>query len=401
MTKPPLSQLEFVVLLSLITALTALSIDAMLPALTEIGVALDVGNPNDTQLIVTVFFLGMVFGELPFGPLSDAIGRKAAILIGMVIFSVGAVIAAAASSMEVMLIGRLIQGFGASGPKIASRALIRDQYRGDAMARIMSIIYMVFILIPMLAPAMGQAVLAVAGWRMIFAFFVAFAVIGGVWLSVRQPETLPPERRIPIRLPTLARNAALIVRHPGVMGYTVAVGLIFGAFLLYLSTSEALFRDLYGIEDLFPLYFAILAFGFGLASFLNSKLVMRLGMYRLSVAALVAMIVCGAVFFAVSWGYAGVPPFPVFMVAFSALFFSAGLLFGNLNALAMQVLGRVAGIGASVVSSLSSLIAFVVAFAIGRFYDGTALPLIAAFTLTGLAALGLSRFARRAATADI
>src|SRR3546814_469878 len=170
-TKPPLSLPEFVALFSLTTSLTALSIDAMLPALRDIGTALAVAEANDTQLIVGLFILGMVFGEIVFGPLSDAIGRKPAILVGLALFGLGAVVAMEAETLEQILIGRVIQGIGCAGPKIAARALIRDQYEGRAMARILSFIFMVFIIVPMLAPALGQLVLAVADWRAIFLVF--------------------------------------------------------------------------------------------------------------------------------------------------------------------------------------------------------------------------------------
>lgn len=401
MPKAALTLTEFVILFSLITSLTALSIDAMLPALSEIGQNLGVGNPNNTQLIISLFIFGMVFGEIVFGPLSDAIGRKSAIVIGLAIYAVGAVVAATAVSMEMMLIGRIIQGFGASGPKIAARALIRDQYRGDAMARILSIIFMVFILVPMIAPAIGQGILIVAGWRMIFVVFVAAAIVSAAWLMARQPETLPPERRIPIVIGPLLKNARLIFGHPGVMAHTVAVGFVFGAFLLYLSTSEALFRDLYDAEAGFPLYFAILALGLGLASMANARLVMRFGMYRLSVYSLVWLIACGLVLLAVTLTYGGIPPFWVFMIGFFAMFASIGILFGDLNALAMQPLGRIAGIGTSVVSSVSSLIAVVVAVVVGRVYDGTATPVVVSFVVCAIIALVLAYLARRTPVEDI
>lgn len=401
MSQKPLRTPEFVALFSLVTALTALSIDAILPALRAVGEALTVADARDTQLIVTLFILGMVFGEIFFGPLSDAFGRKRAILIGLLIYGLGTVIAMVADSLEQVLIGRIVQGIGAAGPKIASRALIRDLYEGRAMARIMSFIFMIFILVPMLAPALGQAVLLIADWRAVFILFLVLAAIVALWLGARQPETLPPERRIRFSLGPILTNAALIFRHAKVMAYTFAAGLMFGALLLYLSTSQAMFLDLYDVGDLFVLYFAILASGLGLTSYLNSQLVMRYGMHRLSVIALCCMVACACALLIVAVQYDGVPPFPAFMVICFLMFSFIGLLFGNVNAMAMESLGRVAGLGASIIASVSSLVAVILGVVVGRFYDQTVFPLTLGFILAGSAALALILAAKRSNAGEI
>ena len=401
MSKPALRTPEFVILFSLVTSITALTIDAILPALRQIGEALAVADPKDTQLIVSFFILGMVFGDLIFGPLSDAIGRKNAIQTGLLIFVAGTIVSMTAASLEQMLLGRVIQGIGVSGPKIASRALIRDLYEGRAMARIMSFIFMVFILTPMLAPALGQAVLLIADWPAIFLLFLLLASVVAPWLGVRQPETLAPERRIRVSISALLNNSVQIVRHAKVMAYTLAAGLMFGALLLYLSTAQALFFDLYKIADLFPLYFAVLASGVGLSSYANGRLVMRYGMHRLSVIALVGMMGFGGALLGVALLNEGVPSFIAFMALCFGMFSCIGILFSNLNALAMENLGRVAGLGASLVSSISSLVAVIVAVAVGRFYDQTVVPLTAGFILAGLLSLVLVLGARRSTAGDI
>jgi DHA1 family bicyclomycin/chloramphenicol resistance-like MFS transporter len=389
MNREPLSLPEFIALFSLITSLTALSIDAMLPALGAIGDALGVADIRNTQLIVSMFILGMAIGELFFGPVSDAIGRKKALMAGLAIYAGGTVIAMTALSLEQIIAGRIVQGIGAAGPKIASRALIRDLYKGDAMARIMSFIFMIFILVPMVAPALGQLVLKAAGWRMLFLIFLGSAAVVAVWLGLRQPETLAPERRIPFSLGPLAANTRLILRHGRVMAATLSAGFIFGAFLLYLSTAQAMFDDLYDAGDRFPLYFAMLAAGIGAASYSNSQLVMRYGMQRLSVAALCGMIVLSGTLFSISIMVGGAPPFAAFMALCFLLFFCFGILFGNLNAMAMESLGRVAGLGASIIASVSSLMAVAFSVMAGRFYDGTALPLAAGFAVAGVVSLTL------------
>ncbi len=399
--KPALRTPEFVALFSLTTSLIALSIDAILPAQRAIGEALAVADPNATQLIVTLFILGMVFGEMFFGPLSDAIGRKRAILLGLAIYAAGSIVAMTAASLEVVLLGRVIQGVGVAGPKIASRALVRDQYEGAAMARIMSFIMMVFILVPMLAPALGQAILFAADWRAIFFVFLALAAVVAGWLQIRQPETLPPSRRIRFSPATIIANGALILRHAKVMAYTFAAGLIFGAMLLYLSTVQAIFIDLYGVGEDFALYFAFLALAIGLAAFSNSQLVQRYGMHRLAVTALCGLTLASAVLLTVALIHGGVPPFAAFMAICFAAFFCNGLLFGNINAMAMQSLGRVAGLGASMIASISSLVAVILSVAVGRFYDQTVVPLACGFLLAAVVSLVLVLAAHRSSAGDV
>ena len=219
---------EFVALLALLTSLTALSIDALLPALRPIGEALGVVDARNLQLVVSIFIGGMVVGEVVAGPISDAIGRRSTIALGLSIYALGTLVAMRAGAIETVLVGRFVQGIGVAGSKIASRAMIRDRYAGDEMARIASFVFTVFIVVPMLAPFVGQLVLAVAGWRAIFGSYLAVAVLCVVWLWTRQPETLPAERRLPLDARRLGRNLSRILRHRRVMAYTLAAGCVFG-----------------------------------------------------------------------------------------------------------------------------------------------------------------------------
>ncbi len=395
MNKSPLRLPEFVILFALLTSITALSIDAMLPALPQISESLSIADPLDSQLIISLFIFGMVFGELFIGPISDAIGRKGAILIGIGIYVVGTVVAMTASTFEILILGRIIQGIGASGPKIATRALIRDQYEGEAMARIMSFIMVIFIMIPMIAPAFGQLVLAVAEWRYIFFSFLVLACSTGLWLIIRQPETLKPEDRISLSPGKLMRSTGRILRHSKVMCYSFAGGLIFGALLVYVSTSQSIFEDLYGVVDNFPLYFAVLASSVALSSLINSQLVMRFGMHRMVVTALCGMIFFTGTLFLFALPNDGIPSFPVFMINGFFIFLWLGILFGNINAMAMQSLGKMAGLGASVIASISSLVAVAVSVSAGRLYDGTIMHMVIALCFCGVAALGLVLVAKR------
>lgn len=389
------TSLEHIALYALLTSLTALSIDAVLPALRAIEADLHVEPPLSTQHIISLFILGMVAGELLFGPLSDAIGRKRALVCGLVIYLAGTVLAMLAGSVEMIVLGRIVQGIGVSGPKIVTRALIRDQYEGDAMARVMSFVFVLFILVPMLAPALGQFVLAFSGWRAIFVIYMVMAAILCLWLIARQPETLAPQDRIPLTPITFARNVLRIASNRRVMLLIIATGCIFGAQLLYLSTAADLFFDVYGIEETFPVYFAALAAGIGLASFVNAQLVRRFGMLTMARLALVGLSVFGLAMLAASMAFAGRPPLALFMILGFAVFFCIGILFGNLNAMAMQSLGRLAGLGTSMIASGSSLVAVILAVIVGAFYDKTTVPLAIGFVLAGTVSLLLVEITAR------
>ncbi|MCJ8299069.1 MAG: multidrug effflux MFS transporter [Pseudomonadales bacterium] len=388
----PMGTVEFISLFALITSLTALSIDAMLPAFPAIAESFSLSDSNDTQLIISALVFGMVFGELLFGPLSDTKGRKYAILLGMLIFCLGSIISMTAQSFEWMLVGRLIQGFGVSGPKIASRALIRDQYTGAAMARIMSFIMMFFILVPMLAPALGQLIITFASWRAIFVVFLVMTIIVGLWFTIRQAETLTVDRRIPFSLKAVSKASKSILLEPVVMAYAVTAGILFGALLLYIGMAQAIFQDVFQITDQFPLYFAILASGVGVSSFLNGKLVMKYGMYKLSISALIALAGFSSLLLLVGVIYSGHPPLLWFMLISFLCFCCIGILFGNLTAMAMETLGKIAGLGASIVASTSSLVAVVFSASCGRLYNQTTIPLAIGFICAAL--LGLLLVAR-------
>lgn len=363
----------FIARISMLTSLTALSIDAMLPALPAIGDSLVVAEPNNLQLVISLFFLGTFFGELFFGPFSDAVGRKKALGTAVAIYCFGAFVALTATSLQILLAGRIIQGIGVSGPKIISRAMIRDKYSGREMARVFSFIMTIFICVPMVAPALGQGVMLLSGWRAIFVVFILFAMTSYIWIVMGQEETLPEEKRLPFKVDSLVRTSMSILSHPVVLCYGITAGLIFGILLFYLSTSQAMFGNIYGKIESFPLYFAILAGGFGGAALLNSRLVMRYGMHRLVLWGIFGLMVTGLVFLFSS--LSGGLSFFFFMVACFWMLFCTGVLFSNLSAMAMQPLDTSAGLGASIISAISTLIAVVVAVIFGRFFDDTLLPL--------------------------
>ena len=369
-------------------SLTALSIDAMLPALPQIGTDLSVQNTNDRQLVVSVLFLGLAIGQLFFGPLSDKTGRKPAIYAGYALFISGALLSVFAVNFPMLLLGRLFQGAGISAPRAVTLALVRDRYEGRRMARVMSFVMTVFILVPMLAPTLGQAILLLSGWRSIFVSFVLIALITLIWFGLRMPETLAPDGRAPFSLRRIILTTLEILKIRPAVGYTVIAGFISGAHIGYLNSAQQVFQELYALGNLFPLFFAMVALSIGLASLLNSRLVMRFGMRPLVWWSLLFVFALSIAALGVALVTAGQPPLWFLMVYLMVSFFGVGILFGNNNSLAMQPLGRVAGTGAAVVGSLSILIAIPLGTMIGRSYNGTIFPLVAGIViLTGLSIL--------------
>ena len=254
-----------------------------------------------------------------------------------------------------MIAGRVLQGIGVAAPRIVTIAMVRDRYEGRQMARLMSLAMSIFILVPTVAPALGQAILWIGDWRSIFAAILSVAALALVWFWLRQPETLPAARRLPLSFLAVARAALEVVRSRVALSYTLATGFVFAPFLAYLSSCEQILRDVYDAGSLFALWFGVLSLAFGCASLLNGRLVVEHGMRRLARAAALTMTVVSTAFLALSFAFAGVPAFWLLMAYLLAVFFCIGLLFGNLNALAMEPLGHIAGVGAAVVASLTTL----------------------------------------------
>ena len=397
MTKqtPQRSFKEFVFLMGMMTATAALAIDAVMPALGLIGHALNVQSENDNQLIISLLFAGMALGQLIYGPLSDSIGRKPAIYIGFGLYIAGAVIAVLSTSLSVMLAGRFLQGLGAAGPRIVSVALIRDLYEGRMMASVMSFIMSIFIFVPAVAPALGEGLLFLWGWHAIFWLFIGVAALTLFWFALRQPETLPAAERAPFSLRHITAGIIETCKNPTAFGYTVAMGFIFSAFIGYLSSAQQVFQDIYRTGSMFPFYFGMFALSIGLASFVNARLVLRFGMRPISTTSLVALTLIAVAFLGVAALYDGVPPFWSFMAFGMLTFFCLGMLFGNLNAMAMEPLGHIAGIGAAVIGSLSTLIAVPIGVTMGRLYDGTLFALVGGFALLGAVSLAVMRATAR------
>ena len=376
-----LPRAEFVIVMALMTSFVALSIDAMLPALGVIGNDISISDTNDRQLIITLLFLGMAFGQLFWGPLSDSFGRKPVVLVGASVFVCGCLVSALSQDLETMLAGRFLQGLGAAASRIITIAIIRDRYEGNAMAQIMSLIMSVFILVPMVAPAIGQGILWIAGWREIFVVLMVLALIVQAWFAFRQPETLEVENRIPFSTKNLWSAFVEVSTNRQAMGYSVCASLVFGAFVGYLSSSQQILQEQYQLGDAFALYFALIAASIGIASYANSSLVMRFGMEKLSLIAVVSLCVLSVLFLSIAWSLEAGPPFWATLCFLIAGFFPIGILFGNFNALAMQSLGHVAGMATTVIGSVTTFASLSLGTLVGQAYNGTVLPLVAGFAI--------------------
>ncbi|ROS01435.1 DHA1 family bicyclomycin/chloramphenicol resistance-like MFS transporter [Sinobacterium caligoides] len=393
MTQQRMGFVETVILMALMIAVVALSIDSMLPALPQIGRDLSAAHANDTQFIVSALFLGLAFGTLIYGPLADSWGRKPVVYLGFVLFIIGCLISYMAQDMTVMLLGRCLQGFGVAAPRVLATTIIRDQYEGVMMAKVMSLVMTVFILMPVVAPTLGQLILFTGSWRLIFLVFIAFGLMTLIWFAVRQHETLAVENRHALSLAVIWRNTVIVVSEPVALGYTIATGIFTGAFLGYLTTSQQIFQDTYGLAEMFPVYFATVALSIGFSSLVNSRLVMRYGMRQLSGSAMTGVGVWSLLFLPVCYYFSGVPPLSLTMLYLLVAFFGIGLLFGNVNSLAMQPLGHVAGIGAGIVGALSMFISIPIGVTVGRQYEGGVTHVVVAMAVCCLLARLVAAYA--------
>jgi len=387
----PLAFPEFVALLAMLFATVAFSIDAMLPALTEIAADLSPEAVNRAQLVITTFALGLGLGTLVTGPMSDSFGRKSVVAWGIGLYCVASLVAARAQSLEVLLAARFVQGLGASAARVVTLAMVRDLYQGRVMARVTSIVMTIFILVPAIAPTIGALILLMADWRAIFLACVVFGTLSGGWLLLRQPETLPPERRRPLRPATLWAALREVLGNRLVRTYIVVMALGFGQMFIFLSTAPQAFADVYDRGAQMPYWLGGVALVAGSSGILNAVLVVRLGMRRLATWAFAAQSGAALTFLAVLV-LADLPQngeFAAFIMFLCAAFFMIGLTFGNLNALALEPLGHIAGMASAVVGSLSTFGAAAIAIPVGLAYDGSPLPIVAGVILCSGAAFVL------------
>ncbi|MGB0846356.1 MAG: multidrug effflux MFS transporter [Thiolinea sp.] len=374
-----LSRFEFIILMSVIVAVDALAIDSVLPALAYISSDFNIIQGNERQFVVTSIFIGYAVGVMIHGIASDSYGRKPPIYAGLVLFIIGTLVAVFATSFNMLIVGRILQGMGAAGPQIIPTAITRDLYKGRGMAEIMSLIMMVFMVIPAIAPLVGQGVLMISNWQGIFVMLGIYALIAFVWFAIRLPETLPPEKRVPFSFSQAFASIKKVMRNKRAMKYTCAEGFAFAAILAYLSTAQQIFQEHYALGERFPLYFGALALVMMLASFINARLVEKLGMRLLVTTGAGILFVASSIYTAVIFLHNSQVPLWSFMLYAGMAYFCLGILFGNMHSLAMEQVGEVAGVAASVIGSLSTFIATAIAAFIGSFYNDSITPIVLGF----------------------
>ena len=380
MQTPKVTKFEFIALMAFLMSVVALAIDALLPALDIIGNSLHTQENSDHQLLITMIFIGLGVGPLFFDPLSDSLGRKPMVFVGFGIFILASIICVYAKSLEIMVLGRILQGFGLSAPRTISVAIIRDLYVGDYMAKIMSFVIVIFLLVPIIAPAMGKLILDSFNWEAIFIFQIIFCLLIAFWFWKRQEETLNPKNRIDFKIDLFKKGFLELMRFKKTIAYTLISGLITGSFMVYLSTSQQIFQEQYGLKEAFPFIFAGLATASGGAILLNGLFVVKYGMKKIINVSLIG-------FFLISVCYAFLfynsvnPPIIIILSFFSLQFFCLGFLFGNLRAIAMEPVGHIAGIGAAITGFISTLMAVPISIVIGKFVRLTVLPIFIGFSI--------------------
>lgn len=378
-----LSFFEFIALMALIISLGALSIDSILPAFPFMAKALGVVHENNLQLVVTLVLLGTGLGQIFYGPFSDSFGRRPTLFLGLAVYMAGSLLSIVSVNLSMMLVGRFIQGLGLASTRVVVMAITRDLYAGKEMGRVMSFVMIIFIAVPIFAPMFGAFLLKIGSWHLQFVAFIVLAAVTLIWFGFRQEETLVKEYKRPFQLAPVLKTFAEVFSNRTVMLHVVASGMALGCFLAYLSAAQQIFERIFAITDAFPYLFALTAVSIGLASFTNSRFVMKFGLARLVMTAQLFFLFFSITILMTSIFYDGKPPFGIYLVQALPLFFTYGFIFGNLNAMAMVPLGHLAGLGAAVVGLVSTLVAVILGSILGQSFHESLVPFFVGYVILG------------------
>ena len=362
-------------------SLNALAIDIMLPALPYMGEALGISHENERQFVVGAYMIGFGVAQLAFGPLTDRFGRRAPLFAGLAIYIVCAFAATFAPSFGALLAIRFVQGLGAASTRVIATAVVRDRYSGRDMAEIMALTFMVFMAVPIVAPGIGQVVLMSGPWQNIFLFMGGLALAFCLWAYFRLPETLAPERRRPLSVGAVIEGFRLVVTNRMAFAYGLAGMFLFGAMFGFITSSQQIFVDIYGLGALFPVAFAVMAGTMAVAQFINSRIVRRFGMRRLAHAAMLVYLSLAILWLVLA--LLGPVPLPVFFAIFLAIQVAFGWQASNMNSLSMEPLGNVAGTAASVFGFIQTIGGAVLGTLIGQQFNGTVIPIAAGYAAMG------------------
>jgi DHA1 family bicyclomycin/chloramphenicol resistance-like MFS transporter len=380
-----MSKVEFIAMMAMLMALNALAIDIMLPGLQEIGASLGVESENHRQYVISAYLMGFAVAQLAYGPLADRFGRKAPMLAGLGIYIVAAFLGAFAPTFEALLLFRFVHGIGSAATRVITVSIIRDVFGGRQMAEVMSLVMMVFMIVPIIAPGTGQVIMLFGEWHLIFVFMAVAAIAVSLWMKLRLPETLNPADRRPFTIRSVGEAFTIVLTNRVALCYTLASTFIFGALFGFINSAQQIYVGIYELGALFPVAFAAVAAFMSLASYLNSRLVGRFGMRRLSHGALIGFMLVSAVWFVLS--LFGTIPFPLFLLLFALAMFQFGLIGSNFNALAMEPLGHVAGTASAVLGFMGTAGGGLIGALLGQAFDGTTTPLGAGFFGVALAGL--------------
>ncbi len=392
-THRPMGFPEFVILIASIMALNPLAMDMMLPALPNIGSAFHIADGNRLQAVLSTFLAGFGIGQFIMGPLADRFGRRPVLIGGMIMYGIASLLAIAAPSFETLLLARLMQGFSTSATRVIATSIVRDCYAGRRMASVMSLTMMIFIAVPVIAPSFGQMVMLMTQWHGIFVVLLVYGVLALIWAALRMPETLPVSERKSLAIADVFGAFRQTVTNRQTLGYALAAGAVQGALFAFVFCSQQVFTGIYKLGHYFPLAFAAIAFGVAVAGFLNSRLVGRLGMRKMSHGALVGFVAVATILLAAE--SLQMLPLPLFMLLAAGMMFAFGMMFANFTALAMEPHGHIAGTASSLYGSVTTLLGIGIGTLIGQSYDGTLLPFAIGFFLCTIAALAVVLFVER------
>lgn len=380
----PMGKREFIALAAFLMAINSLAIDIMLPALQQIGSSLGVMNENHRQYVVTAYLIGFGSAQLIYGPLSDRFGRRKPLLVGIIIYVISAFGIALIPSFAGLLALRFIQGLGSAATRVITVSIVRDVFGGRLMAEVMSLIMMVFMIVPVIAPGSGQIIMLVSTWHMIFVFIGTMATLVGLWMYFRLPETLKPENIRPLTVRSVASGFKIVLTDRVALCYTLASTFLFGALFGFINSAQQIYNNIYGLGVYTPLAFGGVAAFMALSSFVNSQFVGRFGMRRLSHTALLGFVAITFCWLLVQLYGRSPMPFPLFMVFFALAMFQFGWIGSNFNSLAMEPLGHVAGTASSVLGFMSTVGGASIGACIGQFYNGTATPMVIGYFTVSL-----------------
>ncbi len=384
---------EFVCMIALMMALNALAIDSMLPALPAIGEALGVAEANSRQWVITAYLLGFGAMQIVYGPLADRYGRKPILMLGVGLYVLFTLVAMLAPTFETLIVARIGQGLGSAATRVLAVSIVRDRYSGRTMARVMSLSFLVFLGVPVIAPSLGQAILLVAPWEGIFGVLAFAGIALMIWAGLRLPETLKPEDRLPIEARRIALAFREAVTNRQSIGYTLAMTAITGALFGFINSSQQIFFDVFHAPGLFTTVFALIAGGIAVAAIVNAKLVEKLGSRLLGHSALLGFITFGGIHLLVT--LSGLETIWTFAVLQGLTMFCFGLLAGNFGSMAMEPMGHIAGTASSAQGFISTIVGSLTGFVIGQQFDGTVVPMTVGITCCGLASLGFVLLAEK------